>query len=272
MVDYLPYIACISVSILLSVLLPVILLIVWHKKTGARLLPALIGAIVFPIFALGLEQLLHAVVLKQPIMQTNAFLYVVYGCLAAGLFEETGRLVAFRFLLRKHRGRETAVTYGIGHGGIEAILTAGVSMSILLIAAILLAGGNGQSLTNLFGAPTAQTVASMLTSAAPAMFMVSGLERVIAISLHISLSVFVFKAVTEKKPAYYFMAILFHASVNSFAALYQIGVLRNILLSELFIFLSTLCVAFFAFRTYRVLSCAGKDPATLVSIHEDSDF
>lgn len=252
---------CISVSILISCLLPVVLLIVWHRKTGARLMPALVGAVVFPVFALGLEQLCHMVVLKLPVMQTNAFLYVLYGCLAAGLFEETGRWVAFRFILRKRRERETAVTYGIGHGGIEAILVSGVSMIVSLVAVIILAGSGEQALQNLLGPVTAPVLAATLENTAPPLFLVGGLERAVAVALHISLSVFVFKAVREKKPVFYFLAVLLHAAVDAFAALYQVGVLKSILLVELFVLLSTLCVAYFAARIYRALP-AGGEPET----------
>ncbi|NCB50623.1 MAG: YhfC family intramembrane metalloprotease [Clostridia bacterium] len=266
--DYTLLAICISASMLVSVLLPVILLIVWHRKTGARLIPALVGAIIFPVFALGLEQLLHSVVLKQPAIYMNTFLYVVYGCLASGLFEETGRLVAFRFLLRKHRGKETSVTYGIGHGGIEAILTSGISMAVSLVAVITLSKGGSQALEALFGQATAQTLAATLAGNSPPLFLFSGFERAIAILLHISLSVFVFKAVAEKKPFYYVTAILLHASVNCFAALYQVGVLKSVMLVEIFVLLSTLCIAYFAFRIYRSLPRADRDAEN----GQDMDF
>ena len=54
-------------------------------------------------------------------------LYALYGGLAAGLFEETGRLLAFRFILKPHTARITALSYGIGHGGIEAFWVMGLS-------------------------------------------------------------------------------------------------------------------------------------------------
>jgi uncharacterized membrane protein YhfC len=256
---------CISVSILISCLLPVVLLIVWRRKTGARLMPALVGAIVFPVFALGLEQLCHSVVLKLPVMQTNIFLYAVYGCLAAGLFEETGRWVAFRFILRKHRERETAVTYGIGHGGIEAILVSGVPLIVSLVALVTLVSSGEQALLNLLGPVAGAALAATLTGTAPALFLVGGLERAIAITLHISLSVFVFGAVLEKKPGRYFLAVLLHAAVDAFAVLYQIGVLKSILLVELFVLLATLCVAYAAVRIYRSLP-AGGGPETGIGL------
>ena len=44
----------------------------------------------------------------------SPYLYMLYGALAAGVFEETGRYIAFRWLIGKRRypERDTAVTYG----------------------------------------------------------------------------------------------------------------------------------------------------------------
>ena len=44
----------------------------------------------------------------------------------AALFEETGRYIAFRIFLKNHTERETAVSYGLGHGGIECIIVLGL--------------------------------------------------------------------------------------------------------------------------------------------------
>lgn len=252
-------IVCLSVSALICCLLPVALLIVWRRKTGARLMPALVGAVIFPVFALGLEQLCHSLVLNLPIMKTSAALYVLYGSLAAGVFEETGRWTAFRFLLRRHRGRETSVTYGIGHGGIESILVAGISMVSLLVAAVTLATGGQSALESLFGQAGAQTMVATLTSNPPALFLVSGLERAIAITLHISLSVLVFRAVREKRPVFYVLAVLLHAAVDCFAALYSVGVFRSILLVEALVLIATLFITFYAVRIYRAMSTEDSD-------------
>jgi uncharacterized membrane protein YhfC len=134
---YLSKIICMFISVLLSVGLPIFLLVFWRKRTKARLLPALIGALTFIIFALVLEQLLHSVVLVQPLIMTNTALYVLYAGLAAGVFEETGRLVALRLVLRKYPEREAAVSYGIGHGGIEAILIVGINMLVNLVLILI---------------------------------------------------------------------------------------------------------------------------------------
>lgn len=70
------------------------------------------------------------------VSQGNIWLYGLYGGLAAGVFEETGRFLAFRFVLRNRTARITSLVYGIGHGGIEAFLVAGLTMASNLILGV----------------------------------------------------------------------------------------------------------------------------------------
>ena len=78
-----------------------------------------------------LEQLLHAAVFSLfPAITLYPAAYTAYGCLAAGLFEETGRLMGLSLLCKKDRDLALGVGYGIGHGGVEAALLAGVNAAV----------------------------------------------------------------------------------------------------------------------------------------------
>ena len=114
--------------------LPVLVLLVWKFKfcRGAKLFPAVVGAVTFVVFAQVLEGVPKAIFfgggtgVSQYVL-THAWAYTLIGCLLAGVFEEVGRYLAFRFLLKRYTNRRDAVTYGIGHGGIEAILVLGLT-------------------------------------------------------------------------------------------------------------------------------------------------
>ena len=63
------------------------------------------------------------------VIRGNIWLYALYGGLMAGLFEETGRYLAFSFALKKYRAKNVnALMYGAGHGGFEAIVIVGLTM------------------------------------------------------------------------------------------------------------------------------------------------
>lgn len=72
------------ISALISILGPIILFIYIRKKYQAKAFPILVGALAFIIFALILEPMLHAVVLKPDasgnvaLLQKNLFIYVIW--------------------------------------------------------------------------------------------------------------------------------------------------------------------------------------------------
>ena len=84
------------------------------------------------LFAFILESGLHNLVFSSPAgpaIRNNIWLYALDGGFMAGLFEETGRYLAFAFALKKYRAKNVnALMYGAGHGGFEAIVITGFTM------------------------------------------------------------------------------------------------------------------------------------------------
>lgn len=73
---------------------------------------------------------------------------------------------------------------------------------------------------------------SLLAGTAPHMFLVSGFERMFALSLQVALSLLVLYGVRKKKFRYVMLAVLIHAAVDFPAALYQKGIIPDILIIE----------------------------------------
>jgi len=197
-----------------------------------------------------LESLLHRVVLNPgadgsiELARTSPWLYVAYGALAAGVFEETGRLVGFTVLKRRFQGVRTGVAYGIGHGGIEAILLVGLTMVGNLVVSVVINLGQAD------GVPAA--VVTALTGEPSWMFLVGGGERVIAIALQISLSILVWVAVTHPGRRWLFpLAILFHAIGDVPAAMMQAGFLTNVAVVESLTLVITAAIAAYAVMWLR---------------------
>lgn len=196
-----------------------------YRKTFRNILT---GALVFAVFVLVLERSMHYYFLVAN-FETSMFLddpwiYAAYGAFAAGIFEETGRFLAFRYLLRGRERWEDGVAYGIGHGGIEALLIGGLAAAQNLYLSLMIRAGTlPESLEQFRGA---------LAGAAPYLFLVSGVERMFALALQIALSLLVLKGVRERKFRYVLYAVLIHAAVDFPAALYQKGVISGILTIE----------------------------------------
>lgn len=219
---------------LLALIIPLAAAVIFKLKNRETWLPSVfIGAGTLLLFALILEQLLHAVML--PIVKDNAFLYSVYGAFAAGIFEETGRFAAYKTLMRKHYTTKNAVYMGIGHGGFEAMVIGGISfISYAVVALVVNAVGVEQfiQMSTAGNAELAEMLEPQLDSIA-AMGVVSVVqalyERIVAMTFHVCMSVVVYKAVTQKGKIWlYPTAIALHAALDFFAALYQVKVIDSI--------------------------------------------
>lgn len=225
-----------------------------NKKSTLKVF--FVGALIFIIFVLVLEAYMHKILLLHTgsfgdNIQQNIWLYALYGGLAAGIFEEVGRLIAFKFLLKKEKKKETALMYGIGHGGAESIILVGLTMLSYFISSILL----NMNLLHILIPDQATLTAtydslSVLADLSSVEFLYAGFERVVALVLQISLSVIVFKAITTKGKGYlFFVSILIHAFVD-FVAVIMMHYTTTLVV-ELTILAMTAIVSFFTFKLYQ---------------------
>ncbi|MGN0770151.1 MAG: YhfC family intramembrane metalloprotease [Christensenellales bacterium] len=248
-----------ATSAIVSIGLPIALGIIWHKRTSAKASSLFIGAAAFVVFAMILENICHRLVLYgsgscAAFMQSNLWAYGLYGALAAGVFEETGRLCAFKLLFKKKDDRCESVMYGIGHGGVEAVLVSGLTMISYIVLSVIINVSGGMAGLTALGMGESQTSALMaaFTETNPFMYLVSGIERTIAIAFHISMSVLVFAAVKQKgKGWYYPLAIGLHALLDMGAMAYQTGIIKSIIATEGYVLVFTALCVLLAVKVYR---------------------
>jgi len=235
------------VAALAGIAIPVGLYLYFRKRHGADRMPFWIGCIIFPVFALGLEQLAYLAMKHWGFwlnVQSNIFAYGAFAGMMAGLFEETGRYFGFAVLLRKKRGKDiNGLMYGAGHGGIEAVLVMSLAMVSNLVFAFSVNAGTAD--------PSMASIAAQLAGIAPVTFLVSIVERIGAVALHISLSVLVWFAVKNKKRFWLFpLAIVLHALVDAVAVIMSRFV-TNIWLIEAAVYLLAGVCAVLAVIVYK---------------------
>ena len=229
---------------LFTVLVPLGAMLWLWKRRGGSWSAFFVGAGTFLLFSMVLEQALHLVVLKSalgPVIQGSLWLTALYGGLAAGLFEETGRLAAFRFILKKQTEPAAALSYGLGHGGCEAALVTGLAMVSNLALVYLVKAG---SLTD----PAVTAMAETVAATPAGMFLWAALERVSAIVLHTANSVLVFAAVRRRKYALFGLAVLTHAGADFLAAIANAHL--PIAATELLVLVFSILVVLLAARVY----------------------
>lgn len=205
------------ISLIVSVGLPIVLCIIVCRKMKAQISSFFIGAATFVLFAMILEQILHAIVTKAAgtVLTGNIWLYALYAGLAAGIFEETGRYLAMKLCMKKTLNKQNAILYGVGHGGIEAMLLVGLTCVSNLMIAVMINSGQISALLSISGVDdsTYQVAMAQLmaVSTTPSwQFLMAGVERISAIIFHISASYLVYLAVSRKKLPYYLLAVLAH--------------------------------------------------------------
>ena len=247
-----------AVSCAICFLTPLALFLYLRLVKKADVYPFFAGCAVMLLFAFILESGFHNLVLNSPagpVIRNNIWLYALYGGLAAGLFEETGRYLAFAFALKKYRSKNVnALMYGAGHGGFEAIVIVGLTMINNITWSLMINNGSISTLLgSLSGDQLAQAQQSVtLLAATPSyQFLLGGVERLFAIALHIALSVIVWFSVKWNGKLYlYPAAILIHFAVDAAAALLS-GLGVNVIAIEAVVAILTAAAVFFARRLWR---------------------
>lgn len=176
-------------TLLVSLLLPLFISIYLIIRSKSYFKPIIVGVLTFLIF-----QVFTRIYILQVILPTQVwyilFTYeypIVYAfllSLTAGLFEEIGRYIMMKYILRKMDIKK-ALAFGLGHGGIEAILFVGIALV----------------LTN-----------PMLIDSQQ--LLMSGLERFSAIIFHLGFSVLVYQMIFKSKKFNLLYAISLHTLVN----------------------------------------------------------
>jgi uncharacterized membrane protein YhfC len=167
-------------TIICSLILPLAAAIYFCVRHKCGTKSVLLGAATFTVF-----QILTRIPLLQLVLPkfewymilsfSEPILYSLFLGITAALFEEVGRLAVMNMFMTKQSDTLNAVAFGIGHGGIEAILLTGINIVVSFIAA-----------------PDTVTASPWLTA-------VAGIERLSAMAMHIGWSIMVMKAVSAKR-------------------------------------------------------------------------
>jgi uncharacterized membrane protein YhfC len=174
-------------------LLPVAAAVWMSAKERRHLKPVLLGVLTF-VFFQGIRLTLNELVLKpMPSMTllsvTQPVVYYLFFGATAALFEEGGRWIVMSLFMKDRSRFNDGIAFGIGHGGIEAIIFAGLSALIVL-----------------FTNDPRVSAGNMFTG---------GVERIFAMTAQIAFSVMVLKGVRLKKPLWLLLAFVLHTVLDA---------------------------------------------------------
>lgn len=225
------------IQTIVSFLIPIVLVIYFVIKKKMKWRSFFMGIVVFIIFSQILEKAMHLILIDPSGVRLkftdNPYIFMLYAGLAAGLFEEFGRFIAFKFWLKKNRSYQDGLSFGIGHAGIEVWLVTTLIGVNTIILAFLVKNGMFDSVA---GKATSEEIASLMkgqiTETPWWLYIVALFERIPAILLHISATLLVLYGVVTKEIKYVWYAVIYHAFLDFLPALYQAGIITDVWLIE----------------------------------------
>jgi uncharacterized membrane protein YhfC len=209
---------------LIEILLPLALGLAARRRIGVRWRYFGYGALIFLLFQLLTRVPLVQIIQVQIAPRLQADRALLIGWLAilsltAGLFEEIGRYVGYRWLMRRdEKTWAKAVMYGLGHGGLESmLLVAGLTLIGLINLLVL-------SQTDLSTLPItpeqrAQVEQQLAGAAALPIWLplLGAWERLWAIVFHVAQSVLVLQVFRRNSMLWLWIAIVTHTALNLLA-------------------------------------------------------
>jgi len=201
-------IAC-MVTLLISLVFPLLSLILpaWkHRKQG--LVSAwLLGAAGFFVTQILIRMPILTALSGQSwfvdFSRNHVFGYAFTLAFTAGLFELVGRFAVAK-LMQKRLTLKRSVAAGLGHGGIEAVLIVGITYINNLAYIAMINSGSFDSILAQAAASGVdisqlELIRTQLITMSPAMFLLAGLERILAMTGHLAMSLLVCYGVVHGK-------------------------------------------------------------------------
>ncbi len=218
------WIACDTVAVAFMILYPLVLAFIARRRLRVSWRYFGYGALIFFLFQLisrvPLVTILGTVLAPQ-LKSSPVFLYawLIMLPLTAALFEEFGRYIGYRWLMRKEEKTwDKAVMYGLGHGGLESIVLVGGLGLITLVNILVLSQIN---LNTLPASQHAQVVQQLATiNAQPVWYPLLGAwERLWAVPFHVAMSVVVLQVFRRGQMRWLWLAVLLHTLLDLIAVM-----------------------------------------------------
>lgn len=244
-----PILIMFALEILIVIGLPVAAILVLGRRWGLPLKLALAGAVTFvasqllhiPVNAFVLGRLLR-LDMRPPVLQAIAL------GLSAGVFEEVARYLVLRFWQKDIRTWRQAVTYGLGHGGIEAVL---IGLQVVMNVITVITITTMQDPTALALPDAALEEIRAFWELPLYLPLLAAAERVMALVLHVSLSTLVALCFHRRTIWPLFAAILWHTIADATAV--YIALTLNEIAAEGALMIITFLSTGILWLTYRAL-------------------
>jgi uncharacterized membrane protein YhfC len=162
------------------------------------------------------------------------FIWYAVLALTAGLFEEIGRWLGYRWFFRREpRTWANALLYGTGHAACESIILVGLAVLLALVNYVILSTMSPATIAAMAPAQQEQVKAALaifggLQGWEP---LLGAVERIFTLFFHVGAAVLVLQAFTRHNNIWLLLAIAWHALVDFGTIMFQSAV-KNAILTE----------------------------------------
>lgn len=209
MISSMTLIAC-FVTLFITLLVPVILVsVLAFRYRGGKMVSAwLLGAAGFFVTQILIRIPILAAVQAQPwfagFSEQNGFLLAFLLAFTAGLFELAGRFVVAK-LMRTNLNCNRALAAGLGHGGIEAMILVGITYLNNILYIIMINSGTfdavvSEAVAAGIDVSALMVVKDQLINSSSTLFLLGGVERILAMIAHLAMSMIVCYGIYIGKP------------------------------------------------------------------------
>jgi len=206
-----------AVALVIDIAFPLAVAFYLWRRLGVSWRFFLFGALIFAVFQLFTRVPAVAVlqsalgVTQWPAEAVWAWLFGL--SLTAGLVEEIGRWVGYRWLFKPaERTWDNALMYGAGHGGLESILLVGLLGVLPSLINVLVFSQTPPD--RLSVPPEAAAQIQQLLTLSWWLPLLGGFERIAAVIFHIGMSVVVLQVFARSRMVWLWLAVALHTLVN----------------------------------------------------------
>lgn len=210
--------AAYGAAIAFDVLFPLVVALFVRRRLGVGWRFFAYGALIFFLFQMisRVPLVTVAQTIIGPMLQGSLGLQLAWVAalsLSAGVFEETGRYVGYRWLMRRDdKTWAQGVMYGVGHAGLESALLVGGLTALTVVNLLLLPSVMG-SLPDEQRELVRQQLAAI--AATPSWLpLVGAWERLWTLPVHVALSVVVLQVFRRGSVRWLWLAIAAHGLMN----------------------------------------------------------
>lgn len=208
-----------------SIIIPLLLFIIFKKRFRAHVKPFFLGLLTYGAFSFCLVNIVNGLLLMF-VDPTNfstplIFIYSLFTQIISVLIGQAGKYYSLRILKNdanpnKYAMRGDALVFGAGFGGLEMVLTVGMTMASYFSYATIMVNGQAESfMENLSGADleSVQNIFNLLATTTSSEYISLLLQGLAMFLFQLGSTLLVFRAVFGSgvnEKVYLRLAIIFH--------------------------------------------------------------